>query len=392
MMSWQECSIMDEKLKFIARYLEGETITSLCREFGVSRTTGHNLLKRYREMGSEALVAQNRAPKRYANKLPIQVEALILDLKRKYSNWGAPKIREKIIKAFPHVKPPAKSTIHAVLDRNDLVKKRKGRKRYKNEGTKLTHVKTANDLWCADYKGEFMTGNKRYCYPLTITDYASRFLISCDGLTSTQAEFAFESFERAFKEYGLPKAIRTDNGAPFASAQSFYHLTQLSVWWMRLGINIERITPGCPQENGRHERMHLTLKQETTRPPRDNIIAQQEVFDKFINVYNFERPHAGIDNKYPTELYQKSDREYKKPEPLYYPFHDQTIMVSQCGRVCTKGLKVSLSKAFAGVEVGIKEMEDGIWVVSFLDYDLGYFDDTSKKVEPITDPFGMGKV
>ena len=391
-MSWQERSVMDEKLKFIARYLEGESITSLSREFGVSRTTGHSLVTRYREMGSEALVAQNRAPKRYANKLPIQVEALILNLKRKYKNWGAPKIREKIIKAFPHVKPPAKSTVHAVLDRNGLVKKRKGRKRYKNEGTKLTHVKAANDLWCADYKGEFMTGNKKYCYPLTITDYSSRFLIHCDALTSTNMEFAFESFERTFKEYGLPKALRTDNGSPFASAQSFYHLTQLSVWWMRLGINVERITPGCPQENGRHERMHLTLKQETTRPPRANIIGQQEEFDKFINIYNFDRPHAGINNKYPAELYQKSTREYKKPEPLYYPFHDQTIMVSQCGRVCTNGLKVSLSRAFAGVEVGIKEMEDGIWVVSFLDYDLGYFDDKSRKVEPITDPFGMGKV
>ena len=391
-MSWTECSIMDEKLKFIARYLEGETITSLSREFGVSRTTGHSLIKRYREMGSEALVAQNRAPKRYANKLPIQVEALILDLKRQYKNWGAPKIREKIIKAFPHVKAPAKSTVHAVLDRNGLVKKRKGRKRYKNEGTKLTHVKSPNDLWCADYKGEFMTGNKKYCYPLTITDYSSRFLIHCDALTSTNMEFAFESFEIAFKEYGLPKAMRTDNGSPFASAQSFYHLTQLSVWWMRLGINVERITPGCPQENGRHERMHLTLKQETTRPPRGNITSQQEEFDKFINVYNFERPHAGIDNKYPTELYQKSNREYKIPEPIYYPFHDQTITVSQCGRICTKGLKVSLSRAFAGVEVGIKEMEDGIWVVSFLDYDLGYFDDKSRKVEPITDPFGMKKV
>jgi len=391
-MGWQECSVMDEKLKFIARYLEGETITSLCKEFDVSRTTGHGLIKRYREMGSEALVAQNRAPKRYANKLPIQVEALILDLKRKYKNWGAPKIREKIIKAFPDVKPPAKSTVHAVLDRNGLVEKRQGRKRYKNEGTILTHVKNSNDLWCADYKGEFMTGDKKYCYPLTITDYSSRYLIHCNALASTQMEFAFESFERAFKEYGLPKAIRTDNGAPFASAQSFYHLTQLSVWWMRLGINVERITPGCPQENGRHERMHLTLKQETTRPPRANLIAQQEEFDKFINIYNFERPHEGIDNKYPAELYKKSSREYKKPEPIYYPFHDQTIVVSQCGRVCTKGLKVSLSKAFAGVEVGIKEMEDGIWVVSFLDYDLGYFDDKSRKVEPITDPFGLGKV
>lgn len=319
-MSWKESTIMDEKLKFIARHLEGETVTSLCKEFGVSRTTGNNLIKRYREMGSEALVAQSRAPMRYANKLPIQVESLILDLKRKYKSWGAPKIREKIIKEFPDVKTPAKSTIHAVLDRNGLVQKRKGRKRYKNEGTKLNHVKSPNDLWFADYKGEFMTADKRYCYLLTITDYSSRFLIGCEAFTSTAGEFAFESFEKAFKEFGLPKAIRTDNGSPFASANSFYHLTKLSVWWMRLGINVERTTPGCPQENGRHENMHLTLKQETTRPPIGNIIGQQEEFDNFIKIYNFERPHAGIENKYPSEIYTPSQRIYTKPEPIYYHF------------------------------------------------------------------------
>jgi len=158
---------------------------------------------------------------------------------------------------------------------------------------------------------------------------------------------------------------------------------------MRLGIQIDRIEPVMPQQNGRHERMHLTLKQEATRPPRENLIAQQEQFDKFMQIYNHERPHEGINNKYPSEIYKPSTREYKKPEPLFYPFHDKTITVSQCGRVCDRGLKVSLSTAFAGVEVGIKEMEDGIWVVSFLDYDLGYFDDKSKRVEPIEDPFGL---
>jgi hypothetical protein len=147
--------------------------------------------------------------------------------------------------------------------------------------------------------------------------------------------------------------------------------------------------PGKPQQNGRHERMHLTLKQEATRPPRENLIAQQEEFDKFMQVYNYERPHEGINNKYPAEVYKPSTREYRKPEPLFYPFHDKTITLSQCCRVCDRGLKVSLSTAFAGVEVGIKEMENGIWVVSFLDYDLGYFDDKSNRVGPIEDPFGL---
>ena len=388
-MPWMECKIMDQKLKFIARLLEGEQMAPLCREFGITRPTGYRIWERYQKLGELALVEQKRTPHRYANKLPLEIEALILNVKREYKNWGAPKIREKIIKKFPDVKVPAASTIHAVLDRNGLVEHRTGRKRYKSQGTILEDVKKPNQLWCADYKGEFMMGNRQYCYPLTITDYASRFLIACDAMTGTNEIFAFEAFTRAFKEFGMPDAIRTDNGIPFASGNSFYSLTKLSVWWMRLGIQIERTTPGCPQQNGRHERMHLTLKQEVTRPPRENLIAQQESFDKFIKIYNDERPHQGINNKYPTELYKKSKREFIKPEPLFYPFHDKTITVSHCGRICDRGLKVSLSKAFAGVEVGIKEMEDGIWVVSFLDYDLGYFDDKGKRVEPIEDPFGL---
>jgi putative transposase len=391
-MGWKESRKVDEKLKFIARYLEGEKMAPLCREFGITRPTGYKLIERYKMMGQCALVEQKRTPLRYANKLPIAVEALILDLKREYPNWGAPKIREKIIKKFPDVKTPARSTIHAVLDRNGLVKHRQGRKRFKTQGTALHHVTESNQLWCADYKGEFMLGNRRYCYPLTITDYASRFLIACESLASTREEFAFETFSRAFKEYGLPESIRTDNGVPFASGQSFYGLTKLSVWWMRHGINLERIRPGHPEENGRHERMHLTLKLETTRPPKDNLIAQQEVFDNFVRIYNTERPHEGINNQYPSEAYKRSPREFKPLEPLYYPFHDKTITVSQCGRICDRGLKVSLSRAFAGQEVGIKEMEDGIWVVSFLDYDLGYFDDKARRVEPVEDPFGLFKV
>ncbi len=356
-MPWMECKVVDQKLKFIARLLEGEKMAPLCREFGITRPTGYKIWERYKTMGEIALVEQKRTPHRYANKLPVEVEALILSLKREYKNWGAPKIREKIIKEYPDIKPPAKSTVHAVLDRNGLVKHRKGRKRYKAKGTALEHVKEPNQLWCADYKGEFMTGDRKYCYPLTITDYSSRYLLACDAQTGTNAKFAFETFTNAFKEFGVPDAIRTDNGSPFASGNSFYNLTQLSVWWMRLGIKVERIRPGNPQENGRHERMHLTLKQEVTRPPRENLIAQQESFDKFIKVYNEERPHAGIKNKYPSELYKKSEREYRKPEPLFYPFHDKTITVSQCGRICDRRLKISLSRAFAGVEVGIKEME-----------------------------------
>lgn len=386
-MPWKECSKMDEKVKFVARLIDGEKMAPLCREFNISRKTGYQIWERYLRFGQEAFIEQKRTPYRYANKLPYQIEILILDLKKEYPHWGAPKIREKIFRKHPDIKVPAISTIHAVLDRHGLVKSELKRKRYKAEGTPLFHVNDPNDLWCADYKGEFMTGDQRYCYPLTITDYASRFLLSCEALSTTKEDYAFAVFTRVFKEYGLPSAIRTDNGIPFASGNSLYGLTKLSVWWLRLGIGIERIRPGNPQENGRHERMHLTLKKETTRPPGENQIQQQEKFDDFIRVFNFERPHQGLQMKYPSEIYKPSERQYKGIEPVFYPFHDKTIQVTQCGRICEKNWKVSLSRAFAGQQVGIKEVEDGIWVVSFLDYDLGYFDEAGKRVEPVEDPF-----
>lgn len=198
---------------------------------------------------------------------------------------------------------PAVSTVHAVLDRNGLVSN--GRKpRYRAEGTHLTTPTTANDLWCADYKGEFMLADQRYCYPLTITDFASRYLICCDALSATKEMYAFTVFERAFKDFGLPLSIRTDNGVPFASASAFFGLSKLSVWWLRLGIGIERIQPGNPQQNGRHERMHLTLKKEATKPAGKNFLQQQAKFDRFIECYNHERPHQALNMRYPAELYK----------------------------------------------------------------------------------------
>jgi putative transposase len=386
-MPWKESSMLDEKIRFIARLLDGEKLAPLCREFNISRKTGYQIWNKYLQFGQQAFIEQKRTPYRYANKLPVQIEMLILDLKKEYPNWGAPKIRDKMLKKHPDMRLPAISTIHAVLDRHGLVKSELRKKRYKAEGTPLLHVQDPNDLWCADYKGEFMTVDRKYCYPLTITDYASRYILSCEALSSTKEEFAFTVFTRAFQEHGLPQAIRTDNGVPFSSGNSLYGLTKLSVWWLRLGIGIERTQPGHPEQNGRHERMHLTLKQETTRPPGENQLHQQEKFDEFIRVFNFERPHQALDKKYPSEIYKKSEKEYKGIEPIFYPFHDKTIQVTDCGRICQRNWKVNLSRAFAGQEVGVKEVEDGIWVVSFLDYDLGYFDEGGKRVEPVDDPF-----
>jgi len=287
-MPWRECNPMDERLKFVARLLDGEKMAGLCREFGISRKTGYKILTRYNEIGLEGLTDRSRRPYRQANQLPFQIETQIVRLKQDKPSWGAPKIRDKLRRLYPDIHTPAISTVHAVLDRHGLVVRRR-RRRNKATGTALSLPGQPNDLWCADYKGEFMLADRRYCYPLTITDSASRYIFACEALSTTKEAYAFEVFEAVFKEFGLPKAIRTDNGVPFASPNALYGLSKLSVWWLRLGIEIERIKPGHPQQNGRHERMHLTLKLETTNPAGRNFLQQQAKFDDFIECYNNER-------------------------------------------------------------------------------------------------------
>jgi transposase InsO family protein len=382
---------MDERLRFVARLLEGEKMAPLCREFGISRVTGYKIFDRYQECGLDALNDRSRRPYRHANKLPFQVERTILGIKREHGSWGAPKIRDKLIRQLPMIKAPAVSTIHAVLDRHGLVKRRK-RRRYKAQGTELLAAHAPNGLWCADFKGEFMLGNKQYCYPLTITDYRSRYLLACEGLGSVRSEFAFSVFERAFKDFGLPGAIRTDNGAPFASGQALFGLSTLAVWWLRLGIKLQRIKPGNPQQNGRHERMHLTLKKEATKPASFNFLQQQERFDRFIHVYNHERPHQSLNGAYPADLYTPSARLYHAPAEPEYPYHDRTVRVTRCGRICIGKRKINLSKVFAGQSVGIREVDEHIWLVSFMDYDLGFFDQDEGRVEPAPNPFGPEQV
>lgn len=385
-MPWNECKPMDERLKFVARLLEGEKMAALCREFGISRVTGYKIFNRYKEHGLDGLQDRSRRPYRHANQLPFQVEQAIIRCKREHPTWGAPKIRDKLIRDFPMIKPPARSTVHAVLDRHGLVKCRK-RRRFRAEGTPLSHVTSPNKLWCADYKGEFRLGNKLYCYPLTISDYSSRYLLACEGLASTRESFAFTVFTRVFKDFGLPDVIRTDNGLPFASPNALFGLSRLSIWWLRLGIQFERIKPGHPEQNGRHERMHLTLKQETTKPASFNFLQQQARFDDFIEVYNNQRPHQALGGRYPGELYTPSTRQFRPPEEPDYPFHDRTIRVTKCGRICMGKRKINLSTVFAGQNVGIREVADGIWLVSFLKYDLGFFDAEEGRVEPGPNPF-----
>jgi transposase InsO family protein len=386
-MPWKECKRVDEKLKFVARLLDGEKMSQLCHEFGISRKTGYKIYERYKDCGLEGLTDRSRRPHRYAKQLPFQIEKTILQIKKEKPSWGAPKIRERLMRKYPDFNAPAKSTIHAILDRHGLVVRQK-RGSYKAKGTALSQAMKPNELWCADYKGEFQLGDRRYCYPLTISDFTSRFLLACDGQESTKEKYAFSVFERVFKEYGLPDAIRTDNGVPFSSPHALYGLSKLSVWWLRLGIAIERIKPGHPEQNGRHERMHLTLKKEATKPAGENFLQQQAKFDDFITEYNTERPHQALEMKYPAEVYVASTKQYKGLTEVNYPFHDQTIMVTHCGRICFNRKKINLSVVFAGQDIGIKEVEEGIWLVSFMEYDLGYFDEQTCKLEPVANPFG----
>ena len=385
-MPWKECNVVEERIRFIGRLLDGEKMAPLCREFGISRKTGYKIFNRYKDCGIDALTDRSRRPYRQANQLPMQIEKLIVGLKKEYPHWGAPKIREKLRRLYPDIHCPAISTVHAVLDRNGLVERRK-RTRNKASGTALAHVNQPNELWCADYKGEFMLADRRYCYPLTVTDYDSRYLITCDALSTTKEAFAFPVFERAFKDFGLPTAIRTDNGVPFSSPNALYGLSRLSVWWLRLGIQIERIKPGHPEQNGRHERMHLTLKKEATKPAAENFLVQQGRFDNFIEYYNQDRPHQALGMQTPAELYKKSPRPYKGLGDLEYPFHDLTAQVTNCGRFCYKRRKINLSTVFAGQLIGVKQVTNSVWLVSFMHYDLGYFDAETCRLEPIQDPF-----
>jgi len=387
-MPWKECSVMDERLRLVAKLLDGDSMTEVCREFGISRKTGYKIFARYRESGFEALSDRSRRPVRYANQLPPQIESLIVTLKREKPHWGARKIRELLVRRLDQdLRIPAKSTIHAVLHRHGLVKGLR-RPRHRACGTALSSGAAPNDLWCADFKGEFKLGNGRYCYPLTVTDHASRYLLMCEALESTREDTAITAFEQLFRERGLPAAIRSDNGVPFASPNALFNLSKLSVWWLRLGIAIERIKPGRPQQNGRHERMHLTLKQEATRPPGMNSLQQQARFDDFVREFNRERPHEALAMKTPGEIYAASPRPYQGLPEITYPLHDRDVVVTACGRICMHRKRINLSHVLAGQRVGIKEVDEGIWIVSFMHYDLGYIDLEQKTLQPLDNPFG----
>lgn len=388
-MPWKECSTMTERMKFVSRLLDGERMTDLCKEFGVSRKTGYKIYERFQKTGFEGIRDQSKLPKTRPNQTEIAIERSIIKVRSEHPTWGAPKIKAYLEKRLHEKVIPARSTIHAILERNDLVKQRKRRiLEYKSQGTDLTSANAPNKIWCTDFKGQFKLGNKQYCYPLTVTDQFSRYLIACEALENNREQACINIFDELFEEYGLPEVIKSDNGVPFASV-SYFGLSSLSVYWLRLGIKLERIKPGHPEQNGSHERMHKTLKAEATIPPSPNILSQQERFDCFRNIFNSERPHQALEMKSPADVYQRSKKTYQSLlEPLEYKDDDFTLLVSNCGSIRkTDKFRIYLGVPFAGYNVGVRQIDEDIWRVRFMNYELGFFDSKHQKLEPSTNPF-----
>jgi transposase InsO family protein len=385
-MPWKEVTAVNERMEFVARLKAGERMSDLCREFGISRKIGYKFEQRYEEHGPRGLYDVSRRPRRLARQISPGIQTAILELKREKPTWGAAKIQEVLGRQHPQMELPVRSTIHDLLDRYGLVKKRAKRRRYHAYPTfQEQNIQAPNQLWCADFKGQFRMGNAKYCYPLTVTDFHSRYLLGCEAMESTKSESTKQGFEYIFREYGLPMRIRTDNGNPFSS-RSVQGLSSLSVWWMRLGIQLERIEPGRPEQNGRHERMHRTLKEEIHPGVAKNLLAQQERLDRFREDFNERRPHEALKMKCPADFYKPSLKRYPEnlPEPVY-SHHDLVRVVHANGCVHFRGQKTFfISEALADQMIGFEEEQDGIWRINFMDLDLGFLDEETMKFSPIS--------
>lgn len=388
-MPWRECDSVTERARFIGRLRDGERMSDLCREFGISRKTGYKLWNRWKTAGPAGLFDQSRAPVRTPHETPQAVVDAVLALKARYPTWGAKKLRAALPKHHPGIRVPARSTIHSMLDRAGLVKRRKRRPRRGGATGNLKAGESPNGLWCVDFKGQFRLGDGNLCYPLTVTDNFSRYLIGCEALESTKVTPAIEAFELLFGEYGLRSAIRSDNGVPFATT-GLMGWSRLSAWWVKLGIELQRIEPGHPEQNGQHERMHLTLKEETTRPAGANSIQQQERFDRFRGIFNEERPHEALDMAVPASRYAHSTRSLpdKAEQEPAYPLHDDVRRVLKHGHVSVggRGRAYYLSSALVGEQVGIRELPGDRWLTTYVDVDLGIYDGPSGEFEPAAVP------
>jgi len=366
---------VDLRRELIYRYLNKEKVTDLCREYGISRKTAYKFIHRFQAFGLDGLKDQSRCPHHLVSKTDALTEQMILDTKLKHPSWGAKKLKPYLERQYPKVTFPALSTISAILSRHGLVRSSPRRLKRSVPTSQLRTSHKPNEIWCVDFKGQFQTQDQKVCYPLTITDHMSRYLLACEALSSPSIQESLPVFKACFSKYGLPQVIRSDNGGPFASLHAPFGLTQLSVWLVKLGIILERIDPGHPEQNSRHERMHRTLKEEACFPPAANLLAQQEAFEAFKKIYNTVRPHEALGQKTPASQYHTSDRPCPKTlGDCEYPHHTLTRRVDASGRISLNGNhQVRISKVFAGECLGLKEYPHS-WLVSFSPYDIGIID------------------
>lgn len=374
-MSWKETCPMNERVRFIGEVLaEQRSMSELCRLYGVSRKTGYKWLARFEAAGASGLEERSHAPLHQALAVDAALVQRLLQARCQHPSWGPRKLLAWLQRHHPRLKWPAASTVGEILSRHGLVKARKRTQQSPAHQGALIDPLAPNVVWCTDFKGQFRTGDRRYCYPLTLTDAFSRYLLLCRGVLTPDSASVWRWFERAFHDYGLPLALRSDNGPPFAS-KGLGGLSRLSVWWIKLGIMPERIRPGCPQQNGRHERMHRTLKHEATAPAAASLRAQQRTFDRFVTEYNEERPHEALQQRPPSAVHRASARAYPRRLPrIEYP-DSYTVRQVRCnGEIKWQGHLIYLSQALPGEPVGFHQIDEHTWRVYFGMLQLGLLD------------------
>lgn len=385
-MPWRTSDAMSERLRFVrdarARLV---SFTELCALYGISRVTGYKWLARANASGVDFLEERSRRPHSCPHATPPNLQARLLEARHRHPSWGPRKllalVRRQDRRRGEDFAWPARSTVAELLRRNGLTTPRRRRAVRGHPGRPQTPMSAPNVIWTADYKGQFRLGDAAYCFPLTVQDGYSRYLLACRGLTGTTLRECRPVFERLFQEYGLPEILRTDNGVPFAT-QALGRLSQLSVWWIRLGIYPELIEPAHPEQNGRHERMHRTLKRATARPPAPTARSQQRRFDLFREEYNAVRPHEALGDATPAAVYTRSPRPYPStPPPVEYPPHFEVRLVSRNGGIRWFNDWVNVSHVLAEEYVGLEEIDEGEWEVYFGRMRLGRFHEPLRRIE-----------